>query len=138
MPTASRNRRRISRHRPANDGPDRECSEQAWRNGRTERWPKRVNRTRQYQWYAGRRSDRRSGGDSGDDQLSGPTEVDDAYMGNNRANTSNAKRTALKGAGGCETVGKTAFVGIKDRDNNDVRTQVVEDADKSSLHGFVK
>lgn len=64
----------------------------------------------------------------------GPVEVDETYMGGKRKNMSNAKRATLKGRG---TVGKTAVVGAKDRDTNQVRAQVVMKTDKPTLHGFV-
>ena len=47
----------------------------------------------------------------------GPVEVDETYMGGKRKNMSNAKRATLSGRG---TVGKTAVVGLKDRDTNQV------------------
>ena len=63
-----------------------------------------------------------------------PVEVDETYMGGKRKNMSNAKRASLTGRG---TVGKTAVVGAKDRDTNQVRAQVVEKTDKPTLHKFV-
>ena len=64
----------------------------------------------------------------------GPVEVDETYMGGKRKNMSNAKRASLQGRG---TVGKTAVVGLKDRDTNQVRAKVVEKTDKPTLHKFV-
>ena len=40
----------------------------------------------------------------------------------------------MKGRG---AVGKTAVVGVKDRDSNRVSAKVVESTDKSTLQGFV-
>ncbi|MCY4150598.1 MAG: transposase [Gammaproteobacteria bacterium] len=59
----------------------------------------------------------------------GTVEVDEAYMGSKRRNMSNAKRKKLKdtrrGA-----VGKTAIVGIKDRETSEIRSWVVADTDR--------
>ena len=67
----------------------------------------------------------------------GPVEVDASYFSGKRANMSNAKRKALAGTGR-GTAGKTAVVGIKDRDTNRVRAEVVETTDKATLQGFVE
>lgn len=52
-----------------------------------------------------------------DDDFQGPVEVDESYFGGKRANMSNAQRKELTGRG---TVGKTAVVGMKDRESNEV------------------
>ena len=67
----------------------------------------------------------------------GPVEADETYFGGRRRNMSNAKRKALQDTGR-GPVGKTAVVGIKDRDSNQVRAQVVERTDTDTLHGFVR
>ena len=70
-----------------------------------------------------------------DDQLDGPAEVDETYMGGKRRNMSKAKRRQLEGRG---AVGKTAVVGVKDRATNEVRAEVVDSTDGEALKGFVR
>ncbi len=67
--------------------------------------------------------------------FAGPVEVDETYMGGKRKNMSNAKRKKLSGRG---PVGKTAVVGLKDRDTSQVAAKVVTTTDKETLQGFVK
>ena len=63
-------------------------------------------------------------------------EVDETYFGGERRNMSKAKRKAMnKGRG---PVGKTAVVGVKDRDSNEVRAEVVQRTDGATLQGFVR
>lgn len=69
--------------------------------------------------------------------FSGPVEVDEAYFGGKRANMSNAKRKALEGTGR-GSVGKTAVVGIKDRETKRVTAKVVERTDSETLIPFVE
>ena len=66
----------------------------------------------------------------------GPVEVDETYMGGKRKNMSNAKRRELAGTGR-GAVGKTAVVGMKDRQTNLVNAEVVERTDRPTLQGFV-
>ena len=70
------------------------------------------------------------------DMFAGPVEVDETYFGGKRKNMSNAKRKELAGTGR-GAVGKTAVVGIKDRETKNVRAKVVENTDKATLQGFV-
>ena len=70
-------------------------------------------------------------------QFSGPVEVDETYMGGKRKNMSNAKHKALKGSGR-GTAGKTAVVGIKDRETNEITAEVVEKTDSATLVPFVE
>ena len=56
-----------------------------------------------------------------DDDQDGPVEVDETYIGGKRRNMSKSKRKELMGRG---TVGKTAVVGVKDRESNEVRAKV--------------
>ena len=77
--------------------------------------------------------------DDDDDKFDGPVEVDESYFGGKRSNMSNAKRKKLKDEGaGRGTVGKTAVVGIKDRETNEVRAKVVKATDKETLHPFIE
>lgn len=73
---------------------------------------------------------------NGSGMFTGPVEVDETYIGGKRANMSNAKRKALADTGR-GAVGKVAVVGIKDRESNEVRAEVVERTDKATLQGFV-
>ena len=66
----------------------------------------------------------------------GPVEVDESYFGGKRSNMSNSKREKLKDTGR-GAVGKTAVVGIKDRETNEVRARVAEATDKKTLHPFI-
>ncbi len=70
-----------------------------------------------------------------DDQFDGPVEVDEVYMGGLRENMPKAKRKTLKGRG---PVGKTVVVGVKDRDTNEVRAEVVGRTDGATLKGFIR
>ena len=65
--------------------------------------------------------------------FAGPIEVDETYMGGLEKNK-HAKDKIRAGRG---TVGKTAVVGAKDRETNQVRAEVVGDTDKPTLQGFV-
>ena len=69
-----------------------------------------------------------------DTPLNGPVEIDETYMGGKRRNMPKAKRAEMEGRG---AVGKTAVVGMKDRETNQVRAQVVERTDADTLQGFV-
>ena len=74
-----------------------------------------------------------------DDQFDGPVEVDEAYFGGRRENMSLSKRKELAEAGaGRGAVGKTAVVGIRDRETNEVRAEVVTDTTGETLQGFVR
>ena len=75
--------------------------------------------------------------DGDDGPFDGPVEVDETYMGGKRKNMSNAERKARAGTGR-GTAGKTAVVGMKDRDTNQVRAEVVASTDKATLQGFVE
>ncbi len=65
----------------------------------------------------------------------GPVEVDETYMGGKRRNMSNSKRKELTGRG---AVGKTAVVGAKDGQTNQVAAKVVASTDKDTVQGFVE
>ena len=71
-----------------------------------------------------------------DDQFDGPVEVDETYFGGERRNMSVSKRKAMNKSRG--PVGKTAVVGVNDRDSNEVRVEVVQRTDGATLQGFVR
>ena len=64
----------------------------------------------------------------------GPIEVDETYVGGKRKNMPRSKRESMKGRG---SVGKTAVVGMKDRESKWVNARVVGKTDGKTLKGFV-
>ena len=65
--------------------------------------------------------------------FAGPVEVDETYMGGKNANKHQSKK--IPNANG--TIGKTAVVGMKDRDTNAVKASVVERTNQETLQAFV-
>ncbi len=65
---------------------------------------------------------------------SGPVEFDEVYFGGKRKNIKKRKELADLGRG---TAGKTAAVGAKDRNSNQVVAEVVRSTDKPTLQDFV-
>ena len=67
------------------------------------------------------------------ERMAGPVEVDEVYIGGLEKNKHEYKK--LKAGRGA--VGKTPVVGMKDRETNQVKAQVVERTDAATLQGFV-
>ena len=68
------------------------------------------------------------------ERFSGPVEADETYIGGKETD----KHTSKKLNAGRGTVGKTAVVGVKDRQTGQVSTAVVERTDRATLQGFVQ
>ena len=88
-------------------------------------------------WFMLHRIREAWGEDDGEEPFDGPVEVDETYIGGKRKNMSNAKRKELAGTGR-GAVGKMAVVGMKDRDTNQVRAEVVTETDAETLQDFVE
>ena len=67
------------------------------------------------------------------DNFNGPIEADETYVGGKEANKHESKK--LKSGRGA--VGKTAVVGVKDRNTNKVRAKTVQNTDAKTLQGFI-
>ena len=97
-----------------------------------------INVSQETAWYMLHRIREAWMPNNGGPGFRGPVEVDETYFGGKRKNMSNSRRKALSDAGvGRGSVGKTAIVGMKDRDTNEVRAKVVQHTDGATLQGFV-
>ena len=66
-------------------------------------------------------------------RFAGPVEVDEPFIGGKETNKHENKKLKL----GRGTAGKTAVAGVKDRETNQVRTEVVKGTDTATLKDFV-
>lgn len=97
------------------------------------RLKRELNVNQKTAWYMLARL-RKSWDESGLEELVGPVEVDEVYMGGKRKNMPKAKRARMEGRG---PVGKTAVAGIKDRTSNQVSARVVENTKSETMSRFI-
>ena len=67
-------------------------------------------------------------------KFAGPVEVDETYIGGKERN----KHESKKQHAGRGPVGKTAVVGMKDRETGQITSEVIESTDAPTLQGFVE
>ena len=90
-----------------------------------------LNITQKSTWHLLHRL--RKAYETGHFNFQGPVEVDEAHFGGKEANKHESKKLNA----GRGTVGKTAVVGIKDRETNQIKAKVVSDTTSKTLQGFV-
>ena len=88
--------------------------------------------TQKSAWYLARRI--RDTWEDATEKFERPVEADETYVGGKEAN----KHESEKLHAGRGAVGKTAVVGVKDRETNRVQTSVVDKTDRRTLQGFVQ
>ena len=67
-------------------------------------------------------------------KMTGPVEVDEAYIGGKRSNMRPERRERFSGRG---AKGKAIIVGAKERETKKIRAKVVPNTKKKTLHGFI-
>ena len=70
-----------------------------------------------------------------DNEFDGPVEVDETYVGGKRKNMRKERKANFKGRG---IAGKSIVAGMKDRETNQVKANVIKMADKETLQGFIQ
>ena len=68
------------------------------------------------------------------EKFAGPVEVDETYIGGLERNKHETKKLRVGGG----TIGKTAVVGMKDRDTNRVAAEPVDSTNAPTLRGFIQ
>ena len=66
-------------------------------------------------------------------KLAGTVEVDETYMGGLERNKHENKK--LKQGRGA--TGKTAVIGVKERESKKVKAEVIDNTKRNTLHGFI-
>lgn len=90
-----------------------------------------VGCTQKSAWHLGQRI--RKAWEREQSIVAGTVEVDESYFGSKERN----KHSDKKLRAGRSAVGKTAVVGMKDRDTNEVNAEVVDHTNRRTLQGFV-
>ncbi|MDE2759236.1 MAG: IS1595 family transposase [Paracoccaceae bacterium] len=90
-----------------------------------------LNITQKSAWFMAQRL--REAWKQGDFNMEGTVEVDETYIGGLEKNKHNKDK--LKAGRG--TVGKTAVVGVKERDTNKIKAKVVSNTKKETLQDFI-
>ena len=88
--------------------------------------------TQKTAWYLAHRI--RETWEDGGNEFSGPVEADEAYFGGKEGNKHKAKKLNA----GRGTVGKTAVLGMKDRNPKHVAAQVAFSTDSATVQGFAR
>ena len=95
--------------------------------------PPRSRRHSKDAWFMQHRL-REAWNRTGDGRFAGPVEVDESYFGGRERNKHARKRLKL----GRGPIGKTAVVGVKDRQTGDVKASVVSHTDGATLQSFIR